>query len=155
MTDISLINNAGSLGLEYNAFSLSASSNTHLPGKVFLGQYFQSKGSPNDQWWQISFSAIVAIKSYTISSNGDTDRPKSWVISSSFDNKTWEYIHIVIGKEVNANTEIYSLPYVVNCKHFRMTFKGELYNRFSLNFFDFKIDLSRNLELSHKNNIAC
>ena len=95
----SLIKNATSFGLTYSASSLSAVSIEYLPEKVFEENQFRSQSYPLDQWWQISFSLPVAIESYTISSTSASYRPKSWSVSSSFDNKTWEFVHLIIGKK--------------------------------------------------------
>ena len=126
---ISLIKNATSLGINYSASSSSADSIEYLPEKVFSENDFRSQGSLPDQWWQISFSAFVAIESYTISAaSSNSYRPKSWSVSSSFDNKTWEFVHIMIGQDTNSNTKLFNLPNVINCKHFRITMKENFYS---------------------------
>ena len=93
----SIIQNSASLGLTYSAYSLSLFSGD--PNNVFIDSddtFFQSQYDVPDQWWQVSFSRPVAIKSYLIRTNPDFNaKPKSWVVNASFDNKTWQQVDSV------------------------------------------------------------
>ena len=123
---VSLIQNASDLGLQYSTYSLTVRSDNNSPDKVFVDDttFFLSNDSPNNQWWQISFTKPVAIDSYTIKSSSNYNhRPKSWIISTSFDNSTWTDVDLIFGKDTTGNTEIFTLHNVVNCKHFRIILK--------------------------------
>ena len=111
-----------------NNFEYSASSLTHWngnePEKAFSksGSIFNSKGYPSRQWWEVSFSRPVVISSYLMTCD-DYNRhgAKSWEVSISNDNETYETIKTQEVSTICGNTEPFLLDSPVSCKHFRLT----------------------------------
>ena len=123
---MSLIKNAESLGITYSASALSFYKGD--PSDVFSDDdipHFYSDSETPGQWWQISFSKPVAIKSYIIRTNPTYGaRPKSWVVNASFDNKTWQQVdEVSLESDIGGNTTPFLLAKTVNCQHFRIILK--------------------------------
>ena len=109
--------------LEYNASSLTYQSGCE-PDKAFAksGKFFNSKGSPSRQWWQVSFSQNVVISSYFLTYDASNPNgAKSWEVSVSNDNKTFEKIKTQEVSTICGNTNNFLLDSPVSCKHFRLT----------------------------------
>ena len=122
----SLIKNAASLGISYFAYSLSLYDGN--PSNVFIDKDntdFYSKTDVPDQWWQVSFSKPVAIKSYLLKTNAAYGaKPKSWVVNASFDNKTWEQVDAVsLNGNIGGNKIPFNLTNTVYCLNFRIILK--------------------------------
>ena len=137
------------LGITYSASSLSVlnTNSVFQPANVFNDEdvnRFHSLSSPADQWWQVSFSKPVAIKSYIIRTKSSWDaRPKSWVVNASFDNKTWKQVdEVSLTGDVGGNKTPFLLKKTINCKHFRIILKRNIWdngssdNLFVFSFFD-------------------
>ena len=128
--------------VEHFGYSLTLNSTYQQsnPNHVFEEKdYFFSEYEPSDQWWQVSFSKIVSINSYILkTSSAWADRPKSWVVYSSFDNKTWNIADAIFNIETGDNmNKIYPTKNIV-CKHFRIVLKENWANKnaFLFSFFD-------------------
>ena len=127
---ISIIKNTKSLGISYSTSSLSIFNedpDSH-PNHVFIdddNSYFYSGNDEIDQWWQVSFSKPVAIKSYIIRANPlHGGRPKSWIILASFNNLTWRQVDDVnLEGDVGGNKTPFQLKKITNCLHFRIVLK--------------------------------
>jgi hypothetical protein len=121
----SLIQNATSLGITYNASSLTVYS-SHKPENVFINDdssYFHSSGSPSNQWWQVSFSKPVEISSYIIRTKTEySHHPIRWYAETSFDGLSWRIVDIK-EKDVGGNREIFYPYEPFNCFHFRIVLK--------------------------------
>ena len=131
------------LGKDYNVYSLSVVSG-HEPENVLVDDdksYFQSAGSPSNQWWQISFTSPVSISSYIIRTGSSfSARPQDWTAAASSDNTTWKTVDTRTGIETGNNKNQFTLSKVANYKHFRLVLvKATSYQNddtFGFTFFD-------------------
>ena len=121
----SIIKNSENYGIELNTSSKSfheGNSNNVLNDTD--STYFWSINEQQDQGWEISFSKIVSINSYTIrTGKNDVRRPLDWIATASINRSYWEIVSIVAGKDAGGNTEKFSTYFTVNCKYFRITLK--------------------------------
>ena len=120
----SIIKNKESLEITYTTSSMTRQ--TGSTDNVLIdddNSYFLSSSQPSQQWWQISFSKIVEINSYTIRTKPSMGaRPMSWEALASMDDVNWEVVSVV-SKDAGGNTEVFPTSYKVNCKHFRIVQK--------------------------------
>ena len=127
----SLIQNAASFGITYNASSMTLYSNSYLPENVFVdndNSYFVSADSTANQWWQISFSKPVEISSYIIRTNPSHPRhPKMWYAMASLDGVQWRIVG-VYEKDIGGNTEKFYPYEPFNCFHFKIILIQNTYN---------------------------
>ena len=146
----SIIKNAESLGITYSTSSMSRSSGNS--DNVLIdddSSFFQSHYGVPLQWWQVSFSKIVEISSYTIRTGTSWDwRPMSWEALASIDGVNWDVVSVV-SKDAGGNTEIFPTSYKVNCQHFRIVLKedsqGSDYSVLKFTFFDCFGKLGKNV----------
>ena len=146
----SIIKNAAALGINYSASSMTCIADDRKPGNALIDNdvaYFESKDSPSHQWWQVSFSKIVEINSYTIRSASSWGyRPLGWEAMASMDGVHWDIVSIV-SKDAGGNTEKFPTYYKVNCKYFRIVHK-ENFNKndyLEFTFFDCFGQLGKNV----------
>ena len=77
-----------------NAYESTFLSLSFRPENAFQDDdtLFHSESHATDQWWQVSFSEIVAINSYALRSSSYTNNLSNWIINASIDNKTWKTV---------------------------------------------------------------
>ena len=124
----SIIKNAESLGITCTTSSMSLLSGSR--DNVLVDNddsFFKSHYGASLQWWQVSFSKIVEISSYTIRTKSSMNaRPMSWEALASIDGVNWDVVSVV-SKDAGGNTEYFPTSYKVNCKHFRIVQKQNTY----------------------------
>lgn len=119
----SIIKNAAKLNINYTASSKTHSSSA---GNVFVDDstLFESSSNSANQWWEVSFSKIVAINSYTIKSYSDDNyRAFSWEAKASLDRINWEVVSVIEEKDITNNTDRFPTFHAVNCIYFRIVLK--------------------------------
>ena len=133
----SIIKNAETLGITYAALSKSLFEGNRT--NVFTdddSSFFRSQWNILNQWWQVSFSKPVAIKSYIIRTNASFgSRPKSWTVHASLDNESWQLVdEVSLQGDIGGSTTPFLLKKTIKCKHFRIYVVKNTWNNNELYF---------------------